>query len=203
MVCFDIGGVLVRIHHWLFEAATAAGVHLGPKALGIRLGNPVVDAHQAGDIDEDHYLAQLGQLLGCSPEDARRIHEAVIVAPYEGTLELVKDIHAGGVRTGCLSNTNALHWNVLMDEARFPAISAMDVRLASHEAKLHKPDPAIFLRFCELASVPPEETVFFDDSAKNVAAAQALGFHVLQIDPEGDPVAQMRAHLQTLGVAIR
>jgi HAD superfamily hydrolase (TIGR01509 family) len=49
-----------------------------------------------------------------------------------------------------------------------------------------KPDAAIFQLACERHGFRPEEALFVDDSARNIEAARALGFHVHHFtDPAG------------------
>ena len=51
--------------------------------------------------------------------------------------------------------------------------------LVSGQEKIRKPFPAIFQLMCERYSLKPEESLFIDDNARNVAAAAELGFHTL------------------------
>ena len=49
-------------------------------------------------------------------------------------------------------------------------------RICSHGSSQSR-DPEIFRAFCARFGVTPEECLFIDDVAQNVAAAQSLGFH--------------------------
>ena len=197
MVVFDIGGVMCRITHDWREAARHAGVATrwdldDPKPISAFLP---LDAYQIGSMDLDSYLDALAEWAGCPKEDALRIHNAILVEEYPGVEELVRELQANGVRTGCLSNTNAAHW-VDLTSSRFPAIVMLDCRMASHDVGLAKPDPAIFRHFAETNGVRPAEIVFFDDNEPNVEAANRAGFRAHRVDPAGDPVAQIRAFLR-------
>jgi len=55
-----------------------------------------------------------------------------------------------------------------------------DAIITSYEAGVAKPDPKIFLLTLDKLGVKAEECVFIDDQAKNVDAAQKLGFNVIQ-----------------------
>lgn len=50
--------------------------------------------------------------------------------------------------------------------------------VVSGDEKLIKPDPAIFRLAAARAGMAPQELLFIDDSAANIASAEALGFHV-------------------------
>ena len=82
----------------------------------------------------------------------------------------------------------------------FGSFARLQRRLASHELGLHKPDPAIYQAATRTLGAAPGEILFFDDLAHNVSAAREAGWAAEWIDPAGDPVGQMRAHLASLGV---
>ena len=65
--------------------------------------------------------------------------------------------------------------------------------VVSGDEGMVKPDPAIFRLAAERAGMAPGELLFIDDSAANIAAAAALGFHVHRFE---DP-----AHLNPLLVS--
>ena len=63
-----------------------------------------------------------------------------------------------------------------------------------------KPDPAIYAEFERLAGVRGDGILFFDDRAENVDAARRRDWRAHRIDPESDPIAQVREHLRRYGV---
>ena len=53
----------------------------------------------------------------------------------------------------------------------------------SHEVRLRKPDPAIYVLTAERLGVAPREIVFLDDVVTNIDAARRAGWHaVLHVD---------------------
>ena len=60
--------------------------------------------------------------------------------------------------------------------ACFDVLRRFDAVLVSGEEGLIKPDPAIFRRAAARFDLQPPATLFIDDSARNIAAARALGF---------------------------
>jgi HAD superfamily hydrolase (TIGR01509 family) len=101
--------------------------------------------------------------------------------------------------TGCLSNTNAPHWEELAHSHRFPAIRAMHHRLASFEIDASKPDPRAFKAFETATGCSGSEILLFDDSQANCDAAVWLGWQALRVDPHGNPAEQMRTELRRVG----
>lgn len=198
MVVFDLGGVLVNIAHTWEKAAEVAGVRMNrPEGHFTALGEiPAYNVYQNGQIGEDAYYAELAAWAGVTLDEAIRIHCGILIEPYPGVAELIAEVTGKGLRVGCLSNTNNAHWEDLTGP-RFPAIQAMENRMASQIVGLSKPDPAIFHLYAETHGVAPGEILYFDDNAENVASANKVGFHAFQIDPDNDPPAQMRAILKT------
>ena len=61
---------------------------------------------------------------------------------------------------------------------RFGFLRRMDGLVVSGREKVVKPDAEIYRRLIERYALIPDETLFIDDSEKNTAAAEALGFRV-------------------------
>jgi 2-haloacid dehalogenase/putative hydrolase of the HAD superfamily len=57
-----------------------------------------------------------------------------------------------------------------------PAFGRLRGVVVSGDEKLVKPDPALFRIAIDRLALEPAETLFIDDSAANIATAQALGF---------------------------
>ena len=195
-VCFDLGGVMVRIAGSWLEAIDRAGVEAGCRpSSSLRLTDvPELEALQEGSMPQEEYLASLAERFGLSgPREAARVHDAILIEPFEGVEPMVAFLHHAGIHTGCLSITNAAHWASLIDPARFPAIAALELKLASHELSLAKPDPAIFRTYERLSGFAATEHLLLDDSADNVLAARQVGWQAAHIDPAQGPGAQMAA----------
>ncbi len=193
VVCFDLGGVLVRITLNVAEAGLRAGVPGLPDVMFTDLAC-FLD-YQAGRLGTEDYGVALSECLGVSVEEALAVHNHIPIEPFPGTLELIQDLNSS-VITACLSNTNELHWREMLGSGRFPNVQALQVPVASHELGMEKPDPEIFEAFEQLVGVGGAEIVFFDDSYVNVAAAQSRGWQAHLIDATGDPSRQMRKMLR-------
>ena len=117
--------------------------------------------------------------------------------PIQGTVEILGELRARGVRTYALSNWSAETFPLA--RPRFPFLEWFDGILISGEAKLVKPDPRIFANLLERFGLEPGATVFIDDSAANVRAAELAGLTAIRFQT---PV-QLRAELSRLGVVSR
>jgi glucose-1-phosphatase len=217
VVCFDLGGVLVRLSRSWGDACVRAGL---PERDPEWLSSPawrarrqlVGDRYQCGEIECSAYFAGLSLSSGglYSAADIESMHAAWTLEHYEGALALVRALNAlPNVATACLSNTNHAHWVRLAGidgRAEYPAVLELRHRLASHLLGCAKPDARIFeLAQAEFSKVDPvqaSDIYFFDDLEENVSAAQAVGWSAFRVDPTGDTVAQMRTVLRRAGFQV-
>lgn len=197
VVCFDVGGVLIRIARTWEEVVRRAFGDARAEAFAGHVFEscPSFAAYQRGELDEDAYLPELAAYLGCECHEALALHNGILIEEFPGVFEVVQSLNRSGVATACLSNTNAPHWAAMLETERFPALRALQHPCASHEMGLEKPDPTIYRAFEARLGVAGEEILFFDDTVINVEAARSVGWHAVAIDPFGDPAAQMRAEL--------
>ena len=114
--------------------------------------------------------------------------------PIAETEAVIEALHAGGVPQYGLSNIS--HETIDSTLAMSPAFARLADFVASGRELVMKPDPAIYRIVCERFGLEPGEVLFVDDSAKNIAAAQALGFDVHHFT---DPAA-LRPALEARGL---
>jgi 2-haloacid dehalogenase/putative hydrolase of the HAD superfamily len=88
----------------------------------------------------------------------------------------IEELHARGVPQYGLSNISGETLAATL--AASPAFGRLAGYVASGLEGVIKPDPAIFRIACERFGLPPSDFLFVDDSARNIAAARALGFDV-------------------------
>lgn len=74
--------------------------------------------------------------------------------------------------------TNMSHYAWPRCQAMSPAFRHIREAIVSAEELLIKPDPAIYQVVLERTGLEPQDLIFVDDSAFNIEAAAALGFHV-------------------------
>jgi HAD superfamily hydrolase (TIGR01509 family) len=211
LICFDLGGVIVRhCRNWA-EGCAAAGLPLHQECIA-----PDVTARRrglstlltTGRIDEPEFYRQMSITTGgrYSPEQVRAIHHSWLGAEYEGVHSLISSLVTAapsrGIRTAVLSNTNTLHWARLETAPEYPTPRLIPERYASHLLGLAKPDPAIFQEFQARTGMPPDRILFFDDLPDNIAAARAAGWNTVQVDHTGDTAAQIRLALRRFGVGV-
>jgi putative hydrolase of the HAD superfamily len=97
----------------------------------------------------------------------------------------MRELKERGLRIGLLTNNVKEfgdNWR-----AMFPIDELCEDVVDSSHVGMRKPDREIYALTCERLGVAPEETVFVDDNADNIAAAREFGMGVVHFD--GDPWA--------------
>lgn len=196
-IVFDLGGVLVRICRSWQEACFRAGLAFhgqiaSPEIVQRRMA--LVHQYETGRITcVEFFAAAVATTTGWqSVDEFRRAHRAMIIGEYDGVRDLIDSIHARGLATGVLSNTNHAHWHDL----RQGIAARVHHPHASHLLGVAKPHADIYRAF-ELASrFAPHQILFFDDLADNIEGARAAGWHAELVDHTGDPASQMSAALR-------
>ncbi len=217
MVVFDLGGVVVRICRSLKEAGARCGIDVadGDITPERRAERRAIHAeYERGRLGCEEFFVAIAQTTGgkYTPEQFRLMHMSWIIEEYAGVRELIDDLHAAGVQTGVLSNTNASHWGQMQGVAtdgsatapKFPTTTKPMHRHASHLFGLAKPEAAIYHEFAKRTGFAPGEIVFFDDLEENVEAARGAGWNAHVVDHMGDTAKQMREHLwREYGIGVR
>ena len=159
MILFDLGGVLVE--NTVFEALDVLlGRAVEPAGLRARwLASPSVRALERGDIDCAEFGARFVQEWGLALAPGAFLERFAgwPRGACPGAEDLVADLRERGP-VGCLSNSNALHWERLA-----PILGWFDHAVSSHQLGVVKPDAAAFLAALERVGAQPRETLFFDD----------------------------------------
>jgi 2-haloacid dehalogenase len=113
-----------------------------------------------------------------------------------GTAELMGEMKAQGLPLYALSNWSAETFPLVRN--RIPAFTLFERIFLSGEYKMIKPDARFYRAALEEIPVAPENLVFIDDNAVNVAAAGALGLAALHFSGAD----KLRADLRALGLRV-
>jgi len=203
IVCFDLGRVLVRICDNWAQAWRLAGLGTPAQPLEAAVEASV---HALVRQAEEGRLAPLALYIACAKEagiPAAQV-EATLRAWIRGTFPgadaLLESLGDKGIPTACLSNTHALHWEIMSGSDYAMLMGRLTHRFASHLMGLRKPAPEIYQQVQRISGLAAPQILFFDDLEENIAAARRLGWLALRIDDRDDPVAEMAMHLRRMGV---
>lgn len=155
------------------------------------------DRAEAGEPDTaEAYLSEFARLLG-APIDFRTwadIRKAMM-RPNPQVLSMASRV-AEVVDTILLTNNSMM----LKEALPHCAPEAIDIfgemAHVSAEFGARKPEPEVYLRVCERYGHAPKETLFIDDSEKNIEGAAAAGMQVHHYTDAG----LLKAALQDLGL---
>lgn len=101
--------------------------------------------------------------------------EETLVGALDDSVALLAQLKARGVRLLALTNWSQETFPIARQ--RFAFLGWFEGIVVSGEERLIKPDPRIYQRLIERYGVDPASALYIDDSARNVAAAEALGMH--------------------------
>ena len=116
-----------------------------------------------------------------------------VFSPLPETLALYRRLRPK-VRMALLSNTDVMRWTFV--KSRHPEILFFDAYVLSFEWGIVKPDFEFYRAALKLLEARPEEAVFIDDLAENVAGAARAGIAGIHLAPGTD----LEAALAALGV---
>ena len=213
LVVFDLGRVLLRIADDWDHAAQLAQL---PDLAGLTgdlstraargSGHPLADAFdrfETGHLSVVDFLAAVTRETKLPAAQIQRVLDAVLIETYPGAIALLDRLRDLPVKTACLSNTNARHWQLFSDRehASYLPLDLFDFPLASQIVRFAKPDPAIYRYVEDGTGISPRQILFFDDLEENLDAARQRGWHTRLIPRDLDnPVPTLIQHLRAFGV---
>jgi 2-haloacid dehalogenase len=139
------------------------------------------NAHQ----DAGRPWAEAVEMLVAEHPEKRELIEAfhrrwpeMLAGEIPGSVAVLADLRAAGVRLVALSNWSAEMFPVALE--RFDFLAWFEGIVISGDVGVNKPDRRIFEHLTQRFGVAPQQTVFVDDSAANIDTARELGFCALQ-----------------------
>jgi putative hydrolase of the HAD superfamily len=149
--------------------------------------------------------AELGAALG-QTWDTRILMDRFYELPEQewlcaGTVELMTEAKAAGLRVGALTNDmTAFHGPEWL--ARQEHLKLFDVIVDASLTRVMKPDPAAFRGGIEALGLPAEQIVFLDDMPWNVDGARQAGMTAVRV-PWDDPAPAIDTARDLLGLGPR
>jgi epoxide hydrolase-like predicted phosphatase len=173
-VVFDIGGVLVDAPPMAFDRRWESALGLPAGALTTDVAD-VWEAGAIGAMSEAEVVRALRERTGLTADQVDAVLADMWVE-YLGTanealIAYARDLRPA-YRTGILSNSFVGARE--REQELFGFGDLFDDLVYSHEVGINKPDPRIYAIACDRLGVAPAQTVFVDDVAENIAAAEAL-----------------------------
>ena len=195
---FDIGGVLID---WdpraLFRKFIADEAELESFVTTVCPGDWNLEQDGARSFREG-----LLERIARFPEHASLIRAfderwiETVPGPIRGTLAIAEELWAAQVPIYAITNFSREKFAVLVEHHSF--LRRFDGVVVSAHERLLKPDPRIYLRFCERYGLAERDCIFIDDRPENVAGARAIGMqgHVFS------DAATLRSALRAVGLPV-
>lgn len=179
-IIFDLGDVLFG---WSPETKTS----ISPKILRQILSSATWHDYERGRLSEQECYDKVGAAFQLAPDEIREAFiqaRASLVASHD-IIKLVRELKEesyGTLRVYAMSNISLPDWEVLRTK---PADwSIFDDVFTSGAAGERKPDAAFYNHVIASTGVDPSATIFVDDKAENVNAANAVGLRGLVFDTD-------------------
>jgi len=191
-VLFDLGGVLVNVDQARIFTNLARNSGLDPDFVKEQLLRAV--PLNSDFITKEYLPKQIARevnvALGTSLSETQVVESinAELGETIGSTAELLTSLRSK-VRIGCLSNTNSIHWDRLLNCYSF--MSEFDRRFASQIVGHAKPGARIYIEVAKHLGVSGNEILFFDDREENIEAALKLGWHAKLYREHGNLISDL------------
>ena len=191
-VIFDMGGVIVDLQR---DRATrnfkAIGVSDADQLIGSYHHEGIFIDFENGNIDTDEFCRLLCEQSGkeISREDIESAWRSIIDLPPQYKLDYLSELRKAH-KVFMLSNNNP----IIMDWACAPGFTEsgnalsdyFDKLYISYKMKCTKPDLKIFKMMIEGSGINPSESLFVDDSQRNIDAAKECGLQTCLVQNGAD-----------------
>jgi len=185
-ILFDLGGVFLDINYQLTEKAFIdLGITDFDQRFNQQFSNTLFEDLETGKIDPETFYHRFRTETGTSLTN-KAIETAWNALLIDFPAERLEWLQQVGEKypVYLYSNTNLIHYQCFMKkfEETFAGKNFNDYfRTAyySHELGLRKPYPASYIKIMELEKLNPTETLFIDDTLKNITGAKEAGLQTL------------------------
>lgn len=187
-IVFDFGGVLTTI-----DTAQALDKF---RSLGVDKPEEYINSYcqkgpffelENGDITAEEFCRKLGAMCGreITFEDAKSAWLGFLVAIHTNLLEHIQTLR-GKYHLAVLSNTNPFIQSFALTGEFTPTGKSLadyfDSLFFSYRMHCSKPNEEIYRKMLESGNMKAEETLFVDDSEKNIDAAKRVGIKGLKVN---------------------
>lgn len=205
-IFFDLGGTLLYPPSGSFMFSDLAKKYFSPEKLSampqekvkaakdraaeeraVEHSTPILAIEEEYDIFLRYYTVLSAELgLGLTDEELKAVAEDKVYNKddnyrlFDDTIDTLKALH-GKYKLGIISDT----WpSIVPLLEHFDILKYFDCTTFSFELGTLKPDQRMFRDAVSKMGLPPEQTVFIDDSPKNCEGAAQLGIVPVQICAE-------------------
>ena len=187
-IVFDFGGVLTTIDtERALQRFRDLGVEEPEQYINSYCQKGPFFELENGDIDDEEFCRRLGQICNreITFEQAKEAWLGFLVEIHTTLLEHLQTLR-GSYRLSVLSNTNPFiqSWALTKDFTHVGKSLAdyFDMLFFSYRMHCSKPSREIYCKMLADGGMRAEETLFVDDSTKNIEAAREVGIRTLLVE---------------------
>ncbi|MEO6721355.1 MAG: HAD family phosphatase [Ferruginibacter sp.] len=189
-IIFDLGGVLLDVdYNKTADAFRRLGVTQFDELYSQANANRLFEELETGSIKEEAFYENIGQY--CTPDTSRDqmmlAWNEILLDFRKSSLEYLKKL-ADKYQLFLFSNTNSIHLTafnkILADQTGESSLDNYFIKsYYSHVIGKRKPYPETFEWILKDAGLNASETLFIDDSVKNVEGAKMAGIQTHLLMP--------------------
>ena len=187
-VVFDFGGVLTTIDtERALQRFRDLGVEEPEQYINSYCQKGPFFELENGDIDAEEFCCRLGQICNreITFEQAKEAWLGFLVEIHTTLLEHLQTLR-GSYRLSVLSNTNPFIQSWALTKDFTPVGKSLadyfDTLFFSYRMHCSKPSREIYCKMLANGGMRAEETLFVDDSTKNIEAAREVGIRTLLVE---------------------
>lgn len=187
-IVFDFGGVLTTIDtERALQRFRDLGVEEPEQYINSYCQKGPFFELENGDIDAEEFCRRLGQICNreITFEQAKEAWLGFLVEIHTTLLEHLQTLR-GSYRLSVLSNTNPFIQSWALTKDFTPVGKSLadyfDMLFFSYRMHCSKPSREIYCKMLAYGGMRAEETLFVDDSTKNIEAAREVGIRTLLVE---------------------
>jgi putative hydrolase of the HAD superfamily len=201
-IIFDLGGVIIDIDVPVtFKKFAEVSGKSHDEVAHLFKSNLLFERHETCDLTDDQFRNEIRRLLQINLNDKEidQLWNALLFDIPEQRIDLIMKLN-NKFRTFLLSNTNNIHFieveNILRKSTPINSFQEVFEKVyLSHEVKLRKPHQPIYEFVLNDSKLIPNETLFIDDNADNIAGAASLGIQTIHLQPSNTIIDHLQAYV--------
>lgn len=209
-IIFDLGGVIINLDYKkTIEAFRALGATNIDSIYNPASQSPLFDQFELGNITPQEFRTSLKQMLDinyATDEQFDHAWNAMLLDIPSSHINTVKSLKRQGYDVFLFSNTNRIHYDALaricerdIDQDLFPGY--FDKEYYSFIFGKRKPHPESFQTILNENDLLAAETIFIDDSLKNIQGAKEAGLYTFYFTKDRN-IYDFTSHLTSLELAL-
>lgn len=181
-VVFDLGNVLLD-----FNSDNIIADHIEDEKLHQRILKNIFESKEWIKLDKGEISASKATeiFIKRQPENEKLIKEIMhnwkfYLRPIKPNVEVLNKLANMNINLYILSNFHKEAFEVVYNKYDF--FKHFDGMIISYQVKAVKPDKIIYEKLINSFDILPKNTLFIDDSFKNIQAAEKLGFKTIHFN---------------------